>query len=407
MTDHKVPANKLASLVNTALASLEGTYGTTTERAVFRWLSGETRWPLPPTRAALEHITGLTCTQLGFRPKDGTPSPPAPEEDPVYRRAFIAAASAAGATLATPANTAPRRLGSGDVARLNAKLAAVVSMDDRYGGTPELEAHATALTTETLDLQQNGTSSARVRSELYAVAAAFITSAMWAAIDGRRLDAAQGHLNHAVTLAGLAGDPAVQFRVWGHASVLYRQLGRHTDAMAAAEASRATGITRRDPMYASLALARLAVDHADLGDTRTALRTLGQAQDAFDRADPTLRRPPWMRFYDRAELDSLALFTHLQLGRWDEAEHHAHRSLAYLRPDLHRNRALTHANLALAQLGQGELEPALATAQTIPPEMARKGRIGKLLSDFTRRMTDLAPGSAGQRTWTEHRKAQA
>lgn len=302
MTDHKVPANKLASLVNTALASLEGTYGTTTERAVFGWLSGETRWPLPPTRAALEHITGLTCTQLGFRPKDGTPSPPAPEEDPVYRRAFIAAASAAGATLATPANTAPRRLGSGDVARLNAKLAAVVSMDDRYGGTPELEAHATTLTTETLDLQQNGTSSARVHSELYAVAAAFTTSAMWAAIDGRRLDAAQGHLNHAVTLA---------------------------------------------------------------------------------------------------------LFTHLRLGRWDEAEHHAHRSLAYLRPDLHRNRALTHANLALAQLGQGDLEPALATAQTIPPEMARKGRIGKLLGDFTRRMTDLAPGSAGQRTWTEHRRAQA
>ncbi|MFP8886751.1 tetratricopeptide repeat protein [Streptomyces mangrovi] len=325
----------------------------------------------------------------------------------MYRRAFLAAATAAGASLAAPAAAQQRRLGFADVDRMNAKLAAVVSMDDRYGGTPDLEKHAAALAQEALRLQQGNAASTRVRSELYAVAAALTTSAMWAAIDGRRMDTAQAHMHQAVTLAGLAKNPAIQYRVWGHASSLYRQLGRHTDALAAAELARESPIARRDPLYASLALARLAVHYADTGDARSALRTLGKAEESYTRIDPAGQRPPWMRFYDRAELDSLALFTNLRLGRWADAEHRGHQCLARLRPDLHRNRALTHANLALAQIGQGEVEPAVASARAVPAEMASHGRVGKLLGDFTRRLNTLAPKSEPAREWAAHRKALA
>jgi tetratricopeptide (TPR) repeat protein len=321
----------------------------------------------------------------------------------MYRRAFLTAATAAGASLTTSTTEAPRRLGSTDVDRLNDKLAVIVSMDDRYGGTPELEQRALALVRETLDLQQRGTASSRIRSELYAVGAEFTTSAMWAAIDGRRLDAAQAHLNQAVTLAGLAGNPTVQFRVWCHAGVLYRQLGRHAEAMAAIEASRTTAITRRDPLFTSLALARLAVYRADSGEATAALRAIDQAQDAFDRADHSLPRPAWMHFFDQAELDSLALFAHLSLGRWAEAEHRAHRCLTRLRPDLKRNRALTHANLALAQLGQGDIEPAVASAMTVVPEMAQQGRVRELLGEFTQRLNATAPKTPEARAWRDHR----
>lgn len=404
MAEHGVSANGLATQVNSVIAEFTGSYGTCTERGVFRWLSGEITWPHARQRVALARVTGRTSLQLGFRPRGRQPDPPAsPEEDPVYRRAFLAAATAAGASLTTSATERPRRLGSTDVERLNEKLATLVSKDDRYGGTPELEQHALALVRETLDLQQRGTASSRIRSELYAVASAFTSSAMWAAIDGRRLDAAQGHLNQAVTLAGLAGNSAVQFRVWGHAGSLYRQFGRHADAMAASEASRATAITRRDPLFTSLALARLAVDHADSGESTAALRSIDQAQDAFDRADHFLSRPAWMHFFDQAELDSLALFAHLSLGRWAEAEHRAHRCLARLRPDLKRNRALTHANLALAQLGQGDIEPAVAAAQAVAPEMAQRGRVRELLGEFTHRLNAMAPKTPEARAWRDHR----
>ncbi|WP_329223473.1 Tat pathway signal protein [Streptomyces sp. NBC_01485] len=291
--------------------------------------------------------------------------------------------------------------------RMNAKLAAVVSMDNKYGGTQDLQRHAASLAEETVGLQNAHTASSRIRSELYGVAAAFTASAMWAAIDGRRLTEAEPYLNQAVTLAGLANNRHVLFRVWGHAGIMYRHLGRPADAIAAGEAARATSITRSDPAYASLAMARLATFHADMGDERSALRAIGLAQACYDRANQGTHRPPWMAFYDQAELDSLATFAYLRLRKWEDAERHAHRCLAALRPDFERNRGLTYANLALAQLGQGDIEPAVAAARNVPAAMAGNGRVSMLLNDFTTRLTTVAPRSAETTAWLDHRRAAA
>lgn len=408
MHAHKVKVGELTSLVNAEIGKLTGRQGTVNDRHVFKLLRGEHRSPNTLLRTALERVTGLPAAALGFVPrgsKNSGPSP-APEDDPLYRRTFLAAATAAGAALTAPSAT-QRRLGSADVDRMNAKLAALVSMDNKYGGTRELQQHAVALAAETVALQNSHTASARIRSELYGVAAAFTATAMWAAIDGRRLGEAEPYLNQAVTLASLADNRHVLFRVWGHAGIMYRHLGRPADAVAAGEAARATTITRSDPMYASLALARLATFHADTSDHRSALRAIDLAQAGFDRADPAKHRPPWMGFFDQAELDSLATFTCLRLGKWAEAERHAHRCLAGLRPDLERNRALTYANLALAQLGQGDIEPAVATAQKVPSGVAGHGRVHMLLSTFTTRLTAMAPRSAAATVWLEHRRAAA
>ncbi|MFB9456632.1 hypothetical protein [Streptomyces antimycoticus] len=168
MAEHKVTTNELAVRLNFAIAEFTGSYGTCTERGVFRWLSGEIAWPHARQRIALERVTGHTPVQLGFQPRGHPtgPIPASPEEDPLYRRAFLTAATAAGASLAAPNAAGPRRLGSADVDRLNGKLAALVAMDDRYGGTLDLERHAAALARETLSLQQSGAASSRIRSEL-------------------------------------------------------------------------------------------------------------------------------------------------------------------------------------------------------------------------------------------------
>jgi tetratricopeptide (TPR) repeat protein len=290
---------------------------------------------------------------------------------------------------------------------MNAKLAAVVAMDNNYGGPRELQQHAAALATETVELQNSHAASTRIRSELYGVAAAFTASAMWAAVDGRRLDEAEPYLDRAVTLAGLANNRFILFRVWGHAGIMYRHLGRPADAIRAAEVARSQSITRNDPLYASLAMARLATFHADAGDVRSSLRAIGLAQASYDRADRAKHRPPWMGFYDQAELDSLSTFALLRLRRWEDAERTAYRCLAGLRPDLERNRALTYANLAHAQLGQGDIEPAIAAARTVAPGMARHGRVGMLLDSFTTQLTAVAPRSPETVAWQEHRRAAA
>ncbi|MEV0776306.1 Tat pathway signal protein [Streptomyces sp. NPDC050428] len=407
LSKHGMPVRELTSLVNQAIEDLTGRYGTVNERHIYKLLSGEHKSPNALLKAALHNVTGLKAPELGFTSRGKhTSDSPAPEDDPVYRRAFLAAATAAGASLAAPSAT-QRRLGSADVDRMNAKLAAVVSMDNKYGGTAEIQRHAGALAEETVRLQNTHAASSRIRSELYGVAAAFTASAMWAAIDGRRLDEAEPYLNQAVTLAGLANNRHVLFRVWGHAGIMYRHLGRPADAIAAAEAARGTSVTRSDPLYASLALARLATFQADAGDDRSAIRSISLAQASYERADQTKHRPPWMGFYDQAELNSLAAFTHLRLRKWEDAELHAHQCLAALRPDLERNRALTYANLALAQLGQGDIEPAVTAARTVPAGMAAHGRISMLLRNFTTQLTSVAPRSPETAAWLEHRKAAA
>ncbi|WP_371653850.1 MULTISPECIES: Tat pathway signal protein [unclassified Streptomyces] len=392
MTEHALTAAEFATRLNAQLTALTGRPGTATDRTVRRWLCGEVTWPQTGQREALTRLTGLPLQDLGFTPRDPTPAATGPT--PI------------GTHSPTPGGAPPvfrgppSRVGLGDVARLAAKLTEVVAGDHRHGGTQAVENGAAHLVRQALELQQRGTASTRVRSKLYALAAAFAGSALWAATDGHRFPVAETYLHQAVTLAGLSADPAAQYHVWGLAGGLYRQLGRHTDGLAAADVNRSLSINRRDPLFASLAHVSTAVHHADLNDRTAALRSIGCAQDALDRADPALPRPPWISFYDQAGLDLFSLMSLLTLGQWTQAEARAHHALAVLRgrPDLARNRYRVTVQLARAQLEQGALEAAIASVRTIPRD-AWHGRTGRLIAVFTARTAVLAPGAAETRAW--------
>ncbi|TKA12077.1 XRE family transcriptional regulator [Actinacidiphila oryziradicis] len=407
MAEHGITAHELAGQLNTAIRAFTGTYGSTDKRVVFRWLSGEATWPNAKQRKALEQVTGRTAAQLGFRRKGTVPDAPAPlEEDPVRRREFITATT--GTALgAVPVPAVAHRVGTGDVERLQAKFAGLVASDHRHGGRPDIENHASALADEALALQQRGSASQRIRSSLYSTAAAFTSSSMWAAIDGRRFDTAEAHLHQAVTLAGLAGDPAIQFRIWSHAGTLYRHLARATDALAANDVARALAVTRRDPMFASLGHARHAAILGLTADTTAVRRALGHAQDALDRAEPAAQRPLWLTaFYGQSELESLSLAAYLSLGDYARAETHARSCLDLLPGHMHRSRAIATARLSLAQLGHGDLDTAVITAMSIPTDASTSHpRVVGILSRFGRTLAALAPDSESARTWDEYTHA--
>ncbi|GAA2255913.1 hypothetical protein GCM10010430_44690 [Kitasatospora cystarginea] len=402
MAERRMTKAELAREVNAEVKILTGKLGTVSERTVHNWLTGQTRWPPVKIRLALTAVFDCMPEELGFVPTGRTRS--TTEED-VRRRDFIAVAG--GATVATltsaTAAAGPRRIGITDIQQLQARFAEVVASDHRHGGRLSIETRAGQLADETLALQEHGTATQRIRAQLYASAASFMSSAMWAAIDGRRFEAALQHHQKAASLAAMSGDSGIQFRIWSHAGSLYRHLGRPGDALAANDVARNLPIARRDPLFASLGHARHAAIHGLTGDTNAVRRSLGHAQEALDRADPGASRPLWITaFYDQSELDSLALAAHLSAGNWEEAEARAHRSMALRRGAMQRSYAITTVRLAHAQLGQGALEPAVATAMSVPAEVSTHPRVTGMLTAFGTKLTDRAAGSGPARTWAEY-----
>ncbi|UWM49312.1 XRE family transcriptional regulator [Streptomyces carpaticus] len=393
---------ELADAINTHLRA-DGHEGTVSDRTVRNWLTGKTRWPHERQRAALEAVFNCPVTELGFIPRRVS-LPHAPSEDSVRRRRFIATSAAAAlAATNTPVFASQKRFGMSDVERLQTKFAALIATDFRYGGRRTIETQAVELAEEALTIQNHGTATQRVRGALYGCAASFTSSAMWAAIDGRRFDAAQRHFHRASSLAAMSNDSTIQFRIWSHAGSLYRHMNRPADALAANDVARSLPITRRDSMFACLGHARQAAIHGMTNDSHAVQQTLGHAQDAFERADTTELRPVWMTAVcDRAELETLALSAHLSLGDFEKSEAHAHRSLSLLRPAMQRDRGIVTARLALAQLGQGELESAVNSAVSIPGDIARHPRVGILLREFGELLHVAAPSSQPARSWDEH-----
>lgn len=408
MEDHQHSSNSLAKAVNSALEDLTGRPGTCDGRHVREWRSGRVRWPNTATRKVLEDISGMSSVDLGFVPRGRSSSTAAPpEEDPMYRRTLVAGTVSAAVAAAAPAGASTRKIGMSDVGRLEEKFAAVVASDHKRGGQLDIEKRAADLADSALNLQNSGSAAHRVRSRLYATAASFRSSAMWAAIDGRRFQVAVAHMREAQALAELSGDQTIKFRIWSHAGSLYRHMGRPADARAANDVARNLHITRRDPMFASLGMARQMAIQGAAHERRGLPRTFDQAHEAMNRADRDASRPVWLlAFYDEAELHSLALTAHLAAGDWSTAEYHAHRCLAVLRPHMQRSRAIATSRLAQAQLAQGDIDTATGTAITVTAEAAtHHPRVSRMLQEFGAALRATAPGSVSASTWTEHTAA--
>ncbi|MFF1511922.1 XRE family transcriptional regulator [Streptomyces sp. NPDC058326] len=378
--------------------------GELSEVTVRKWRSGETTWPQGKARMALEQVSGRSAADLGFVPPDRRKNRAAPE-DPLRRRTFFTVASAAGAVALSGA--APS-VGSGDVLRLRQQLDTVNALDDQRGGHDRVEKAALAGAQEAVALQARAATQ-RTRQRLFALAADFTATAAWSCVDARERARARGHLDRALYLAGLAQDPALTMRVWNSVSMLAHQQGDHAESLAAGQAAKATAITRRDPLYASLAHARTAIAHAHLNEDRSALRALDLAAASLDKADLDQPRSSWIAFYGAAELHALTAIVRDRLGDAADAEAASFQALAVLPDTFRRNRALATARLSLAQLHQGDIEQATATTAKVFDEMCGAplpGRMRSLLGEFHRDLITLAPGSATALDWADRYRTE-
>ncbi|MGC9500899.1 XRE family transcriptional regulator [Streptomyces sp. WG7] len=407
MAEHRMAKGELADAVNTAIASFAGRRGTTSERTVFRWLSGENRWPQDRQRRGLEIVTGLPVTALGFVPRGkSTPVPALPEDPDVRRRQFFGAAAGTAAAAAIPlapvASARPSRVGTSDVIRLRDEVEHLVALDAERGGHG-LEQAALDGAAEALRLQKQSATQ-RVRQRLFALASDFTATAAWSLIDAGQLDGAGRHLDRALTLAGLAQDSEMAMQVWNLRAMLARQRRNYREAVASAQAAQATAVARRSPLHASLAHARTAVGLAHNGEDRAALACLARAEDALAKADLAQPRATWIAFYSPAELYCLTAIVQDVVGQPAQAEAASHRALAALPETYRRNRAYTTARLALTQLHQDDVEQACATSGQVFEIMAGTplpGRMRLLLGDFQRDLIARAPSAHIAHEWMD------
>ncbi len=394
---------ELAGRMNAALAEITGRPGDVSARTIRNLLNGTSRRPIGRTCAALERVFGCPVEHLGF---SAPRTMHHPQEDPVRCRTFIALAT--GTAAATVPLVAQRRaVGMADVARAAAGLHALVTTDQRQGGHTDLEKAALKGRDSVLELQRRNAGE-RVRRALYALAADYTDAAAWSCIDARDLDQAQSYLNEATTYAGLSQDGPTEVSVWVSMASLAAQRHDWHEALAAAQAAQASQAARRDPFFDSLGRIRAALAYAALGDSRGALRSLGSAQDALAKA-PERERPQWTAFYSQAELDHLGAIVNNRSRRHAHAEAMAHRALARIPPGFRRNRSLATAQLALAQLHQGDVEQATATAAdvfTIMDGDPLPGRLRILIGDFHRDLVALAPSTACARDWADRMRTE-
>lgn len=398
---------ELAEAVNDRLRA-SGYDGTVSDRTVRNWLTGKTRCPHPRQRAALEAVFGCTAEELGFRPPAARP-PASEPESLVRRRNFLTVTTGTAAAVVAPiVDSRPTFVGTSDVIRLRSGLNTLMAVDAARGGHEGLERAALAGADEALDKVKLAASQ-RIRQRLFSVAANYTATAAWAAIDGRQLDRAQARLDRALYLAGMAKDPVVEMRVWNSYAMLARQRDQYTEAVDAGYAAQATTIARRDPFYGSLAHARTALAHANIGDRQAAIRSLGYANEALEKASPNEPRPSWVSFYGVAELTAIKAIVRDRIGDAAESEAASHQALSAIPKNFRRNRALATTRLALAQVHQREVEQACATAASVFELMSGNplpGRMRSLLGDFYRDLITLAPDTAVAQEWGDRYRAE-
>ncbi|MFC8428024.1 XRE family transcriptional regulator [Streptomyces sp. NPDC057253] len=395
---------ELAEKVNGLLRS-RGCDGTVSDRTVRNWVTGKTKWPHLRQREALEAVFGCTAEELGFHPPAARSI--TDPESPVRRRTFFSATTGTAVSVVA-ADSRPMRVGSSDVIRLRSGLDALMALDDSRGGHEGLERAALAGADEALGKLAQAASQ-RVRQRLFSLAADYTATAAWSALDARRLDQTQQHLDRALYLAGMAKDPMVEMRVWNSYAMLAHQRREYTQAVDAGYAAQATAITRRNPLFSSLAHARIAIAYSNLGDEQAAIRSLEYAKEALGKASTDEPRPSWMAFYGDAELSAMAAIVKDRIGRPADAEAESHRALGTIPQQFRRNRALAITRLALAQLHQRDVDQACDSASKVFDLMAGyplPGRMRTLLGDFHRDLITLAPDAGVAREWGDRFRAE-
>lgn len=314
--------------------------------------------PGQPQRSAEQAGSALASTDAqGAGPDEG-------------RRALLAgiAAVAAGAGLLGGNELVqPRRIGTADIARLNAVLELYRSVDRESGGG--LLYREVARFAESVYRMLDWSHPAGLTSPLIAAVATARQLAGWTALDAGRHADAQRHFVAGERAALAAGDvPLVAMIRYAQAKQL-QHLRHNRDALATLQLTHAQLETRATPATKALLWGAEAASVAALGDHQTAVKTLGKASDQFERINKE-REPTRMGFYDRGELLAQYGRVYRDMARRDskyasEAVRWGRESIAAFAAGNARSAVLNEVGLCSALFLADEPEQAIAIGNRV------------------------------------------
>ncbi|MFC4031402.1 hypothetical protein ACFO3J_07920 [Streptomyces polygonati] len=274
---------------------------------------------------------------------------------------------AQGAEPAMERDDGPAAVDGTVVAWLEAGVLGLRQLDDRLGGGA-VRHRVQADLRLVCGLLSRGTQPRATQTRLLRTAADLAQLGGWAATDTGRHSAAQRHYLTGLRLAHTAGDRAMAVALWGGLALQAVIAGRPQEAVAAAEAAvRAAG--GAPPVVRALAASRLGRAHAALGAEGAFRRAAAEAERRLEAAgkDPG---PPWLYWFDRAELAAQNGQSLLDLGAADEAGPLLERALAQQDPAFLRDRSLYSARAAEARALTGDIDG----ARVLGREAARLSR---------------------------------
>ncbi|HEY5834616.1 hypothetical protein [Streptomyces sp.] len=266
-----------------------------------------------------------------------------------------------------PAMTDPAGVGASVAEWLEAGVAGLRRLDDRFGGAAvrhRVEADLRLV----CGLLRRGSRGPVMEARLLRVAADLAQLGGWAATDTGRHGAAQRHYLTGLRLAHTAGDRAMAAALWGGLALQGVIAGRPQDAVLAAEAA-VRAADGAPPVVRAMAASRLARAHAALGADTAFLRAAAEAEHHLDAAegDPG---PPWLYWFDAAELAAQTGQSLLDLGEAYEARPLLEQALAMQDEAFVRDRSLYSVRAAEARALTGDVEG----ARVLGREAARLSR---------------------------------
>ncbi|MGW2849316.1 tetratricopeptide repeat protein, partial [Streptomyces sp. NPDC001274] len=231
-------------------------------RYIGRVESGEIRCPnYAYERVFLHMFPGTTLVDLGFSPRESVrgraarstaPSPPPPtppsnpdEESDVLRRVFMTSGTTLAATLGLSLNGAsaaeaslphPRRVGEREVSAVEKAVRQIRLLDDRHGADGLYRKASRPLRMAYALLDAGPSARRSTADRLHAGAGELAISVGWLAHDSGRWEDARSHYAEALATARVSGDPALEAHAFCNTSFLARDIGRHREAVRAAEA---------------------------------------------------------------------------------------------------------------------------------------------------------------------------
>jgi transcriptional regulator with XRE-family HTH domain len=327
----------------------------------------------------------------------------------VRRRQFIKVAGTGAVTAGSSLLTAPPpraspavsryTVGNHDVELLREATQTFRRLDNRYGGGHGRSPVTAYMKSIVEPLLKDGRARSEVKDDLYCAAAELYQLAGWMAYDIGQVNEGRQHLRRALRLCNDAGNDGLYAEMLAgmshHAAFLGSAEAAVDLALAAQQSAKNTGIPALRAEVAVMEAHGLAL----LGEKKDCLTALHEAERAFTGFS-TADTPAWLSYFDGAYLAAKFAHSFRDLGRPNEAEQFARRSLD-MSDGYERGRLFNTALLASTLADQRRIDEAceFGTSAVEMTGTVRSVRSVSYLADLSRRLAPFRAEAAVKRLY--------